>query len=73
MDAVGERKHLAGILHHRNPMSSAIAMLGMYFAYLFFELQVPLPEVDKWLETCIASHLFVSNWVRRTSPSLMTS
>jgi hypothetical protein len=40
MDAVGERKHLAGILNGRDPMRSALAMLGMYFAYLFFDLQI---------------------------------
>jgi hypothetical protein len=40
MDAVGERKHLAGILNGRDPMRAAVPMLGMYFAYLFFDLQI---------------------------------
>lgn len=39
MHAVGEKKHLSAILHARDPMRCAIAMLGFYFCYWFFELQ----------------------------------
>ena len=37
-DAVDARKHLAGIMQHRDPMRAAIPMLGLYFAYQFFDL-----------------------------------
>ena len=50
-DAVGKRKHLAGILHNRDPMRDAIAMLGLYFAYQLFTLQDSLPSIESWLET----------------------
>ena len=39
MDEVGERKHLAGIFNHRDPMRGALPMTGLYFAYQFFTLQ----------------------------------
>jgi hypothetical protein len=50
-EEVGGRKHLAGIMHHRDPMRCALCMIGLYFAYQFFELQLELPSLDKWLET----------------------
>ena len=50
-DDVGGRKHLAGVMHHRDPMRCAISMIGMNFAYQFFELQIELPSLDQWLET----------------------
>ena len=34
-DVVGARKHLAGIMHNRDPMRNAMAMLGLYFAFQF--------------------------------------
>ena len=43
-DAIDARKHLAGIMQHRDPMRGAIPMLGLYFAYQLFDLQdVRLP------------------------------
>ena len=50
-DVVGARKHLAGIMHHRDPMKGAIPMLGLYFSYQFFTLQDELPSLGNWLET----------------------
>lgn len=50
-DIVGARKHLAGILNHRDPMRGAIPMLGLYFAYQFFTLQEDLPSLENWLDT----------------------
>ena len=38
-------------MHHRDPMRCAISMIGMNFAYQFFELQIQLPSVDAWLQT----------------------
>lgn len=38
-DAVDARKHLAGIMQNRDPMRGAMPMLGLYFAYQFFDLQ----------------------------------
>ena len=34
-DGVGARKHLAGIMHHRDPLRNAMFILGLYFAYQF--------------------------------------
>lgn len=50
-DEVGGRKHLAGIMHNRDPMRCALCTLGMNFAYLFFDLQIELPSVATWLDT----------------------
>lgn len=38
-DAVDARKHLAGVMQNRDPMRGAMPMLGLYFAYQFFDLQ----------------------------------
>ena len=38
-DTVGGRKHLAGIMHDRDPMQSAISMIGLYMSYQLFDLQ----------------------------------
>lgn len=50
-DDVGGRKHLAGVMHHRDPMRCAITMIGMNFSYQFFVLQIQLPSADTWLES----------------------
>ena len=36
-DGHSDRKHLAGILHDRDPMQCAISMLGLYMAYQLFD------------------------------------
>ena len=48
-DSVNATKHLSQIMHHRDPMRCSIAMLGLYFAYQFFQLQDELPTMDDWL------------------------
>ena len=48
-DSVNATKHLSQIMHHRDPMRCPIAMLGLYFAYQFFQLQDELPKMDDWL------------------------
>jgi len=48
-DRVGGTKHLAQLMHHRDPMRCPIAMLGLYFAYQFFTLKERLPTLATWL------------------------
>lgn len=50
-DAVDARKHLAGVMQHRDPMRGSIPMLGLYFAYQFFDLQDELPSMENWLQS----------------------
>lgn len=50
MDGVGERKHLAGIMQHRDPMRAALPMLGLYLCYQLLTLQWEVPTMDTWLE-----------------------
>ena len=58
MSAVGAAKHKAGVLHHRDPMRCPVAMLGLYFAYIFLhESKTELPSFDDWLGSMHSRHL----------------
>ena len=48
-DSANATKHLSQLMHHRDPMRCPIAMLGLYFAYQFFQLQDDLPSLEEWL------------------------
>ena len=37
------------VMHHKDPMRCPIAMLGLYFAFQFFQLQDELPTMASWL------------------------
>lgn len=47
-DRVDGKKHLAAMMHHRDPMQCCIAMMGLYFAYQFFEMKDELPTLETW-------------------------
>ena len=48
-DSANATKHISQIMHHRDPMRCPIAMLGLYFAFQFFQLQDTLPTLEEWL------------------------
>ena len=50
-DKVDGAKHLASVMHHRDPMRCSIAALGLYFAFQFFTNQEALPESSDCLNT----------------------
>lgn len=48
-DTVNSTKHLVEIMHHRDPMLCAFAMLGLYMCMQFLVLRDALPTVATWL------------------------
>ena len=51
-DKEGGTKHLASVMHHRDPMRCPIAAIGLYFAYQFFgPAKDALPTLSDWLDT----------------------
>jgi len=55
-DRTSGAKHLDEMIHHRCPMRCPIAMQGLYFAYQFFTLRVPLPTLENWNDEVTNSH-----------------
>ena len=48
-DSANATRHLEQVMHHKDPMRCPIAMLGLYFAFQFFQLQDELPTMASWL------------------------
>ena len=57
-DAFSARKHKAGVAYGRDPMRCPPSMMGLYFAYGFFQAGFKLPDFDDLDTTLYDRSLF---------------